>query len=212
MLIKRLNPDISKAYGASVILEQERSALYYVVVFSAAVVCEKLEIIVYDLTVVNYGNKSVLFDASVIIELCGLDNDVVGLPLTLGKRCVGERCCDIVKSAALVVLRLVTEGVEDLDLIAALDINSAVTLPLSLNVGHVGDTELYVHVSITVFVFRYDIVTGYCKRTVLKYEPSRIVSGLQSVEILQAFLSTVKKDYLFFHNNDRLFIYFLIKR
>ena len=89
-------------------------------------------------------------DLPAALELGGVEVDVVGLPDGGGLAGVDAWGGHLVDSPAVVVPALEAVAVEDLDLVAALEIDAAVAAPLALGLGHVGDAELDVEPEVAV--------------------------------------------------------------
>ena len=103
---------------------------------------------------------------------------------------------DAVDTGAIIVARILDAvGIENLDLIAAVNINAAVALCLTGAVGHIGDSELDVDVSIGELIIGNDILVPYGRNSVLNFPIGGIArpTGLPSGKI-----GTVKKVYFFF--------------
>ena len=82
----------------------------------------------------------------------GVEGDVVGLPAERRLAGVDDGDDLLVDRAAVVVLELEAVGVEDLELVTALEVDAAVTAPLALLVGEIGDVELDVHPEVAELV------------------------------------------------------------
>ena len=88
-------------------------------------------------------------------------SDVVGLPVHGRERSVGVGRGDLVDAAAVVVLeRIKTKGIEDLNFVFALELNAAVAAILALLDGHVGSAEFDVETEVGELAFGSDVALG----------------------------------------------------
>src|SRR5689334_503636 len=123
------------------------------------------------------------------LESRGPELDVVALPDGRGLAGVHERFGDGVNPAAVVVLRVEPVAVEDLDLVATLEVDAAVPSPLAAGRGHVRDAELDVQLEVPVeLLLGDDVPTAHLHRPAIDQFPwgslLRVVPRHPGVQVL----------------------------
>src|SRR5581483_4181388 len=134
--------DVAVLHGIAVVLEHDGAGRAGVAAHAGrGVVLGDLHLIVDLDAVVVDGDDARLFLLAAFAH-GSLEFDVVALPDRGGLAGIDERGGHAVDAAAIVVLALETVAVEDLHLVAALDVDAAVTAALPARLGHVGDAKL----------------------------------------------------------------------
>src|SRR4030042_2485763 len=121
---QKLNPDVAEPALITVLLQQYRPRLGPFRPTGTGLVLQ-LDVIMNHYTILPYGNTSI-FDLFVAVKLRSVEDNIVALPLTRHAADVFIRGFEFVNGPAFVVFWLQTKGIQNLNLIPALNINPAV--------------------------------------------------------------------------------------
>ena len=154
---QRADPDIPEADGITVFVEFDKAArgVGFIVIPEAAVGCAAVEFlaVVDDHSVVNDGDVGFLGELTAFIPEWGLPDDVVGLPFAGRAGGVHERGLLTVDGGGLAVgVGQVVVGVEDLDLVFAVDVDAVIAAPLTFTDHDGGSGKLEVELEIAELV------------------------------------------------------------
>ena len=152
------HPNVAVADGIAVVLEVDGAGAFFA--FESA---EKrggrmgyVQVLVDHHAVVADGHAGVFDLLAVFVEARCSEDDVVGLPLERRGAHVDPGSGDAVDSPTLVRAALEAVTVEDLDLVASLEIDAAVSAALSPGLGLEGGAELEVDLVVSELSLRDD--------------------------------------------------------
>ena len=157
--IQRLNPDIAEAHGVTVVLQEQGALFDDMIIHTAGGVGKQREIVLDHDAVLQDGDRCRRLQAAVRVALCGAEDDVIGLPFHGCAAGVDQGRRDAVDSTANVICELFLQvSIQNLQLVAALNIYAAVAAILAALLGHVRCAEFHVDVRVAVGVLGYDIL------------------------------------------------------
>src|SRR5262249_44876423 len=145
-IAQRHEPEVAEVDRIAVVLQVDRPRLVLLLAAVTRLALE-LHLVVNGHAVVDDGGHGVggLLAA---LEAGGVELDVVGLPRQGREADVDRRGRLLVEGAAIVVTAGEAEAVEDLYLVAILEIDAAVAATLPLRAGPEGEAELGVQLEV----------------------------------------------------------------
>jgi len=153
------DPDVAEADRVVVVLQRQRKFISVGLVgFAGDGWALNFDIVLHEYAVVKDGDAAEADEFSILIEARGMENDVVGLPLTGLPRGVDERRILAVDGGGLAVgVSLVIEGIEDLNFVHAHQEDAAIAAILILPFGWRGRGEFNVKLHIAEGLLRVHV-------------------------------------------------------
>ena len=160
--LQSFNPNVAVGYGVAVILKEKGTFCYSIIGYTAGSGLVEHDVVLNADTVLNDGGSCTLGSFALFVEARSAEVNVVGLPFE--SRLAGIYTGGIlaVDTAAVIGLGVFNAiGVQNLELVATVDVNAAVALCLTGAVGHIGFLPLNVDVSVAVLNGRNNIFTAF---------------------------------------------------